>query len=113
MPNHVHGIIQIAGANYYSPETVNNHSPENTNQRAKNISPLRSPSKTIGSMVRGYKIDVTKWFRENMGQKFPIGKPIFQRNYYDHIIRNEKSFYMISAYILDNPIKWEQDKFYM
>ena len=104
MPNHVHGIIEIVGANQYSPDNEYN--------RAKNISPLRSPSKTIGSVVRGYKIGVTKWFRENMGDKYPVGQSIWQRNYYDHIIRNEKSYQTISEYIMNNPIKWDEDKFY-
>ncbi len=106
MPNHVHGIIEIVGANQYSP---NQYSP---NDRAKNISPLRSPSKTIGSVVRGYKIGVTKWFRKNMENEFPIGQSIWQRNYWEHIIRNEKSYQKISEYIINNPLNWKEDKFY-
>ena len=131
MPNHVHGIIEFVGANHYSPEPCspandspepfapnnnfyNNHftnNPSSNNdlpeKRANNDSPLRSPSKTIGSVVRGYKIGVVKWFRLNGN----LGN-IWQRNYYEHIIRNEQSYYRISEYILNNPKNWDKDTFY-
>ena len=109
MPNHVHGIIEFVGANHHSPE---NRSPEPRanndlcEPRANNHSPLRSPSKTIGSVVRGYKIGVVKWFRLNGN----LGN-IWQRNYHEHIIRNEQSYYRISEYILNNPKNWDNDKF--
>ena len=136
MPNHVHGIIELVndtvGANNHSPENDNaantvgeNFPPHNddvVNTMAKNISPLQSPSKTIGSIVRGYKIGVTKWFRTNVVGVQNVGvqnleplhepQPIWQRNYHEHIIRNEKSYQTISDYIVQNPEKWEQDKFY-
>ncbi len=73
MPNHVHGIIEIANGI----EGAKNNSPQRSPERnetpdigAKNISPqqgFKSPSKTIGSIVRGFKIGVTKWFRVNPG----------------------------------------------
>jgi len=129
MPNHIHGIVELVGANNHSPENGMDvhHSPENImdvspdNEMdvsngngakingAKNFSPLRSPSKTIGSVVRGYKIGVTKWFRANINFQPPR---IWQRNYYEHIIRNEQSYQTISNYIIDNPAKWNDDKFY-
>lgn len=124
MPNHVHGIIELTnpvGAKNISPENsdsqiiAKNISPENgdSQPRAKNISPLRSPSKTIGSIVRGFKIGVTKWFRNNMAEQFPMQHPVWQRNYYDNIIRNTKSYQNISEYIINNPLKWQEDKFYV
>mgnify|MGYP001772887232 CR=1 FL=1 len=36
--------------------------------------------------------------------------PVWQRNYYEHIIRNEESLNRIREYIVNNPIKWETDK---
>ena len=120
MPNHIHGIIEIVGANNHSP---NNHSPNNHSRnnhsrngdsgngtRANNYSPLRGTTKTIGSMVRGYKIGVTKWFRENNQNQFPIGTSIWQRNYWEHIVRNENEYQRIAQYIMDNPKKWDMDK---
>jgi putative transposase len=69
---------------------------------------LQSPSKTIGSVVRGFKIGVTKWFRQNTNVF-----DVWQRNYYDHIICDEQSYQNISNYIINNPVKWTEDKFYI
>ena len=66
-------------------------------ERAKNLSPLPS-------MVRGFKIGVTKWMRQNTDIYH-----VWQRNYYEHIIRNELSYYRISNYILNNPGNWKGD----
>lgn len=63
--------------------------------------PLRSPSKTLGSIVRGFKSAVTK----------QIGFPVWQRNYHEHIIRNANAFTKISNYILNNPAQWHCDMF--
>ncbi|PIV62274.1 MAG: hypothetical protein COS14_02385 [Bacteroidetes bacterium CG02_land_8_20_14_3_00_31_25] len=40
-------------------------------------------------------------------------RPIWQRNYYEHIIRNEQSYQTISNYIINNPTKWKNDKFFV
>ncbi|MDR1552589.1 MAG: transposase, partial [Prevotellaceae bacterium] len=71
---------------------------------AKNFSPLppNGTSKTIGSIIRGFKIGVTK----------QLDFSIWQRNYYEHIIRNERSHKNISDYIIHNPEKWQDDKFH-
>jgi putative transposase len=95
MPNHIHGILVIADALV----------------GAKNFSPLRSTpkpsgtSKTIGSMIRGFKIGVTKWMRENT----PV-QHVWQRNYYEHIIRDDADLTAIRTYIADNPRQWEMDQ---
>ena len=79
---------------------MNNHLP-----RANNYS-LQGTSKTIGSIVRGVKIGITKWFHNNTDIRM-----VWQRNYYDHIIRNKKSYHQIMEYIQSNPLKWKDDKF--
>ena len=63
--------------------------------------PLRSPSKTLGAIVRGFKSAVSK----------QIGFPVWQRNYHEHIIRNTNAFTKISNYILNNPTQWHCDMF--
>ena len=100
MPNHVHGIIVInVGANNHSPKQ--NHSPIQSSQ-------FRSPSQTIGSIVRGFKIGVTKWFRQNTDVY-----DVWQRNYYEHIVRNDDELNAIRQYIINNPLKWQEDKNYI
>ncbi|MGB8492121.1 MAG: transposase, partial [Bacteroidales bacterium] len=63
--------------------------------------------RSIGSIVRGFKIGVTKWFHNNMD----IGN-IWQRNYYEQIVRNEHSFKRITDYIIENPNNWKNDDFF-
>jgi REP element-mobilizing transposase RayT len=94
MPNHIHGIIIIEsrGVMHYAP--------------TKKFS---SPSQTLGAVVRGFKSAVTKRVNQMNGT---IGKKIWQRNYYEHIIRNEQDLYRIRKYIHLNPLKWELDEYY-
>ena len=127
MPNHVHGILEIVGAkneedgNGAGAKMKNNGNNENNADRegAKNFSPVRgdiignrnsplpqSPSRTIGSVVRGFKIGVTKWMRQHTDVV-----NVWHRNYYDIIIRNEQSYDNISKYIVNNPINWRDDRF--
>jgi putative transposase len=100
MPNHLHGIVvitdRVVGAKNVSPLR------DNVDTRRR---PIQSPSKTIGSIVRGFKIGVTKWFREN-----EHGGKVWQRNYYEHVIRNGESLSRIRQYIHENPTRWAFDR---
>jgi REP element-mobilizing transposase RayT len=51
----------------------------------------------------------SKWAGVN---PVPLMGKLWQRNYYEHIIRNEQSYQTISNYIINNPAKWTNDKFY-
>ncbi len=62
---------------------------------------------TLGDILRGYKSSVTKQI--NQLQDTP-GIAVWQRNYYEHIIRNEKAYCNISHYIKNNPRKWQRDQ---
>ncbi len=127
MPDHVHGIIELVGA--VRAVRANNDSPppkpkpkspplqgdlppslpkddeEKTADAKQKAVSFRSPSKTIGSIIRGFKIGVTKWMRANTDVQ-----KVWQRNYHDHIIRDERAFQNISAYIRDNPKNWGKKK---
>jgi putative transposase len=130
MPNHIHGIIRLLGrGELHSPDnktgvfntpqpsdnSYGNRGVFNTNKpsdnsygnRGESISPLRGPSQTIGAIIRGYKSSVTK----QLGL-LDFDEKLWQRNYYEHIIRNEQSYHRILEYILNNPAKWTEDKFY-
>ncbi len=108
MPNHIHGIIILTNDNKNPIVGANNHSP----LQSQNTSQFRSPSKSIGSIVRGFKIGVIKLIRQNVGAKNILPLQIWQRNYYEHIIRNEQNLNKIREYIINNPLKWEVDKYY-
>ncbi|WP_392419833.1 transposase [Capnocytophaga canis] len=114
MPNHFHTIVEIAHQcrgvlhtpNYITLRTPNGDEKGvfNTSNNEKGVcnTPLRSPSQTLGAIVRGYKSAVSK----------KIGFSVWQRNYYEYIIRNEESYFKIHEYIENNPAKWEEDCFY-
>lgn len=71
---------------------------------------FRSPSKTLGSMIRGYKIAVTTRINALRGSP---GQPVWLRNYYDHIIRSEKDYENVVNYIYMNPLNWDvKDEYY-
>lgn len=94
MPNHVHGIIII------------------TEMRAHGRAPLqpdwfnRKP-RSLGSFIAGFKSTTTK--RINIIRGTP-GVPVWQRNYYERVIRNEAELNAIRQYIADNPRQWDWDR---
>ncbi len=118
MPNHVHGIVMIN-----KPDDGRNDGPTVETQNFASLPPPSSvppppskldkpknqfgpQSKNLASIIRGFKIGVTKNARQ-FNPDFA-----WQPRYHDHIIRNEKSFQRISAYIGNNPQQWQEDKFY-
>lgn len=101
MPNHIHGIVELTNTGVQNGVGIEDFQPLQ-NQFQKII------PHSIGSIVRGYKIGVTKWFRNN-----GIIHGRWQRNFHEHIIRNEQSYHTIANYIINNPKKWNEDKFYL
>ncbi len=93
MPNHVHGIILILddgrGVSPYAPTT------------------FRSPSKNLGAIVRGFKSTTTKQINE---ARKSFSTSVWQRNYYEHIIRNEHELNRIREYSVYNPLRWQFDR---
>lgn len=108
MPNHIHGIIIIntpatVGADCVRPNNIDNTTGECN-------SPLRVSMQTLGSIIGGYKSTVTRQINNlNVVPK----QKIWQRNYYEHIIRNEKSYNSITDYITTNPINWQSDDYFI
>lgn len=97
MPNHIHGIIIIprTGEKSFAPPQEKSFAPPKKSlpPTAPPIRP-RGTSRTIGSIVRGFKIGVTK----SLDRKSP-----WQRNYYDIIIRDGRAMANIRRYIRNNP----------
>ena len=114
MPNQIHGIVELrkspVGVQNFEPlQSINNSV---ITAGVENFQPHRNEFQkiiphSIGSIVRGFKIGVTKWIRNNT-----VIENIWQRNYYEHIIRNENSYEQIADYIMNNPNNWENDDFF-
>jgi REP element-mobilizing transposase RayT len=60
-------------------------------------------------IIGAYKSTTTRLIN---GLRHTPGLPIWQRNYYEHIIRDEESYFRIAEYILDNPLKWAEDELF-
>ena len=102
MPNHFHGIVRIVGANDIRP----NHVDAEDEERAYCHTPLRTPSRNIGAMVRGFKGAAS---RRINGIRNSPGAPVWQRNYYEHVIRNDADYNCIAEYVANNPQRWMED----
>ncbi len=100
MPNHIHGIVWIenlAGTIGARVGNENFHSLQTPNCGAK--------SRSLSSIVRGFKIGVTKWARQNSSIY-----PVWQKSFFDRVIRDEDELNRIREYIWQNPEKWENSE---
>ena len=88
MPNHVHGIIVIGH-----------------NERA-GFKPAPTKGYALGDIVRAFKTFSSRQINE---MRKSTGAAVWQRNYYEHVIRSEEDYHEIGEYILDNPAQWEVD----
>lgn len=93
MPNHIHGIV-LVGAQFIAPSD-----PQGKNLGAMNRAP------TLGEMVRSFKATSTRLIRGTGNANFA-----WQRNYYEHVIRDEDSLERIRNYITENPTRWDMDR---
>jgi len=98
MPNHLYGIIIVNDPNIRRGDPAG---------RPYTPIPHGPPSNSIGAMVGQFKSLATK--RINALRHTP-GNRIWQRNYYEHVIRNEADLNEIRQYILDNPVQWDKDE---
>ena len=97
MPNHIHGII-IVGAQFIAPGPTPSNRASIVQEGAINRAP------TLGEIIRTFKAASTRMIRKTVNPDF-----VWQRNYYEHVIRNEESLNRIRQYILDNPARWSFD----
>ena len=95
MPNHVHGIVLIHADDISTKAGANGRSPRQMKPRS------------LSSFIAGFKSSVTKRVNE---LRMTPGQPVWQRNYYEHIVRNEKEMDHIREYIRNNPMQWEIDE---
>jgi REP element-mobilizing transposase RayT len=96
MPNHLHGIIYIKHQNL----RLDCRGGSRTAPTADGLK-----QKTLGRLIGAFKTVSTK--RINHIRK-STGSKLWQRGYYEHIIRDEQEYYAIRKYILDNPIHWDK-----
>ena len=109
MPNHFHGILVIGRGDRL---VAHANSIPRSRRGDRLVAPTTSvaatgpQSRSVGAAIAGFKSAATK--RINTLRGTP-GTPVWQRNYHEHIIRNEDSLDRIRQYVLDNPAQWTMD----
>jgi len=105
MPNHVHAIIHLEDSGTGEASAVKtdlNHS------RRADASPSANGTipGTLGTIVQNYKSVTARQINRLRGTP---GQPVWHRNYFERIIRNDKELRLIQAYIEENPRNWLKD----
>lgn len=95
MPNHFHGIIMLIRDFYVGADPC-----------------VRPDKSSLSDIIKWFKTMTTNEYIRNVKDKnwIPFNKQLWQRSFYDRIIRNEKELENIRAYIMNNPIRWEWEK---
>lgn len=98
MPNHFHCILHNVGAD---PCVRPNASNEPTGS-------------SLSRVIQWFKTMTTNEYIRNVKNNHwtPFDKRLWQRNYYEHIIRNQRSYEEIANYIVTNPLRWKEDQLY-
>ena len=109
MPNHLHGIIVIVGAIHESPacETINEYATRNERAIRELPLPENRRKMLLPRIIGKFKMNSSKEINILLNRS---GQKLWQRNYYEHIIRNQKSLDKIRTYIKNNPGNWDKDR---
>ncbi|MCH7781978.1 transposase [candidate division KSB1 bacterium] len=107
MPNHIHGLIEIyndipVGA---GSKPVRNNTPNDEPAPTEH-----GKTKSISEIVRQFKTFSSRHI--NKSRNAP-GNSVWQRNYHEHVVRNDNSYLKISGYIINNPAHWRRDKYFV
>jgi REP-associated tyrosine transposase len=96
MPNHFHGILVIVDKC------------RGTVHRAPTLEQFAKPtSGSLPTIIRYFKSAVTRRINDSRGTPYT---PVWQRNYYEHVIRDEDDLNEIKEYVVNNNLKWELDR---
>lgn len=97
MPDHIHGILLLKDGKVISSE---NNDPEMP------AAQIHIVPGSLGAIVRAYKSTVARLVNFN---RFSDGGPLWQRNYYERVVEDERDLERIRAYIRSNPINWPKE----
>jgi REP element-mobilizing transposase RayT len=102
MPNHIHGIIILAG-DYTGEHKVHAYRADQ---------PRGTLPSTIGRIIQAFKSITTNEYIAGVRQNSwkPFQGRLWQRNYYEHVIRDENELNHIREYIVCNPANWPEDR---
>lgn len=105
MPNHFHGILKLNdGATCHMGTAGYN---KGTARRAPTEQFGKPIAGSLPTIIRSFKSSVTKCINEIRNSP---GLPVWQRNYYEHVIRDDADYNRIAEYVTTNPQRWIEDK---
>jgi len=116
MPNHLHGILWIMKIwpSKNEPQKCRGEPcvrPNNPNRADALNRAETSSAPTLGRIVQMFKSKtLVEYINLMKSKKKPYLQKIWQRNYYEHIIRNDRELYTIRGYIKYNPLTWDTDE---
>ena len=119
MPNHIHGIIILVGVGPRAypgsdPRAYPDSGPRACPGQPQELGQPQGVAPTLGlpDVVHRFKTMTTKRYADGVKRLGwePFRGRLWQRNYYEHIIRNEESLNRIREYILTNPMRWALDR---
>lgn len=102
MPNHFHGIIVLNRDNVGA-----GLKPAPTNEIVNQNQPGPAKIHALPEIIRGFKTFSSRQINDMRGAP---GDRLWQRNYYEHVIRNESEWNRLRQYIVDNPVRWDIDR---
>ncbi len=109
MPNHFHGIILITDKcrGLVSKPFISKPIISKPLSDQKSNVPFYQKKTRLGTVIAYFKYQTTKLINQ---KRDLAGVKFWQKNYYEHIIRNQKSLEMLREYIVNNPQSWEIDQ---
>jgi len=109
MPNHMHGIIVIPGRGESGIRPDDSRQPDSGDHKDR---PCGTMAGSLGRIIQAFKSTTTHEYVMGVRRRgwVPFHGRLWQRNYYDHVIRNERKLDKIREYIATNPLRWALDR---
>jgi len=114
MPNHVHGILFLIGTDCIDTSGPALEMRDNLDAVAEGqIQPVNDLE--FGQVIGAFKSMTTVAYIRGVKEEGwePFSRRLWHRNFYEHIIRNERALDALRGYIEDNPASWHQDKYFV
>ena len=113
MPNHIHAIIILKDRRGEASAKDGSILPMDPKADAsplhqKHSSPRGTKSGSLGAIIQNFKSVSTRKINQSLNTP---GERVWQRNYFEHIIRTERALNAIRRYIMNNPVRWELDRY--
>ena len=107
MPDHMHGVIVIT--------TDPDNGDSNRGRGSSPMNPYGHPNRTFGGAMAGSLSTIMRQFKSMVTKRInrmrgTPGSPVWQRNYWERIIRDMDEMNAVRRYIADNPARWDHDR---